>query len=159
MPSLLSTTNRVIAVTIGGGVALAQTISTVVGWQAMPSVFEKVANTVAAPLAGVTAAWLWSLLARSPRTVRRLFLPSPRMVEKTLASAQVAGILPEGYLTGSDRDRLVARTIAFDRKAGLTDEEIRKDLSDLLGLGWNEPSRTRPMDDKKPAGDRPRASL
>ena len=30
------------------------------------------------------------------------------------------------------RDLLVARIIAFDRKAGLTDEEIRKDLADQL---------------------------
>ena len=159
MPSRLSSTNRIIASTIGSGVALAQAISTVVGWQAMASVFARVANAAAAPLAGVAASWLWALLARSPRTIRQLFLPSPRMVEKTIAYAQAAGMLPEGYLAGSDRDRLVARTLAFDRKAGLTDEEIRKDLSDLLSLDWNRSSRTHPMDPEKPAEDRPRTNL
>ena len=134
MPSLLSTTNRLIAITLGCGVAVTQAISTVVGRQAMPSTFERIANAAAVPLAGVASAWLSALLARSPRTIRRLFLPSSRRVAQTISDAQATGLLPKGYLTGSHRDLVVARTIAFDRKAGLTDEEIRKDLSDLLGI-------------------------
>ncbi len=132
MPSHLSTTNRIIAVTIGAGVTMAQAISAGVGWQAMASSFERIAHAAAAPLAGAAAAGLWVLVARTPQAVRRLFLPTPERVEWTIETAQAAGLLPEGYVSDPHRDLLVARAIAFDRKAGLTDDEIRKDLADQL---------------------------
>jgi hypothetical protein len=132
MPSRLSTTNRIIAVTIGCGVTFAQAISAGVGWQAMASTFERIASAAAAPFIGAAAAGLWVLVARTPESVRRLLLPSVTRVERTVADARAAGLLPEGYVSDPHRDLLVARTIAFDRKAGLTDDEIRKDLADQL---------------------------
>ena len=132
MPSRLSTTNRIIAVTIGCGVTMAQAISAGVGWQAMMSTFERIAHAAAAPLAGAAAAALWVLAVRTPQALRRLFLPSPARVEWTIERAHADGLLPEGYVSDPRRDLLVARTIAFDRKAGLTDDEIRKDLADVL---------------------------
>ena len=132
MTSRLSTTNRIIAVTIGAGVTVAQAISAGVGWQAMVSTFERIAHAAAAPLAGAAAAGLWVLVARTPQAVRRLFLPTPERVEWTIGTAREAGLLPEDYVSDPHRDLLVARTIAFDRKAGLTDDEIRKDLADQL---------------------------
>ena len=71
-------------------------------------------------------------MVRAPQAVRRLFLPTPARVEWTIENARAAGLLPEGYVSDPHRDLLVARTIAFDRRAGLTDEEIRKDLADVL---------------------------
>ena len=132
MRSRLSTTNRTIAVTIGAGVTVAQAISAGVGWQAMASTFERIAHAAAAPLAGAAAAGLWVLLVRAPQAVRRLLLPTPARVKWTIGNARAAGLLPEGYVSDPHRDLLVARTIAFDRRAGLTDEEIRKDLADVL---------------------------
>ena len=133
MPTRASTTtNRIIAVTLGAGVTAAQAISAGVGWQAMASAFEQAASVAAAPLAGAAAAGLWLLIARVPHALRRLFMPSPARVERTIAAARAAGLLPDRYEGGPQRDLLVARTIAFDRKAGLTDEEIRSDLADLL---------------------------
>ena len=132
MPSRLSTTNRIIAVTIGCVVAVAQGISAAVGWQAMLSAFERIASAAAAPLAGAVAASLWVLIVRTPEAIRRLFLPSAERVERTVAGARAAGLLPEGYVGGPHHDLLIARTIAFDRKAGLTDDEIRKDLAEVL---------------------------
>ena len=132
MTSPLSTTNRIIAITIGAGVTVAQAISAGVGWQAMVSTFERIAHAAAAPLAGAAAAGLWVLVVRTPQAVRRLFLPTPERVEWTIETARAAGLLPEGYVSDPHRDLLVARAIAFDRKAGLTDDEIRKDLADQL---------------------------
>ena len=132
MPSRLSTTNRIIAVTIGCVVAVAQGISAAVGWQAMLSAFERIASAAAAPLAGAVAAGLWVMIVRTPGAIRRLFLPSAERVERTVAGARAAGLLPEGYVGSPHHDLRVARTIAFDRKAGLTDDEIRKDLAELL---------------------------
>jgi len=132
MPFHLSTTNRVIAVTIGAGVAMAQAISTAVGWHAMLSTFERVANAAAALIAGAVAAGFWILIVRTPGAIRRLASPSPVQVRQAIAAACAAGLLPDGYAGNPERDLLVVRIIAFDRKAGLTDEEIRKDLSDLL---------------------------
>ncbi len=132
MPVRVSTVNRTIAVTLGAGVTAAQAISAAVGWQAMASTFERAASAAAAPLAGAAAAGAWLLIARAPRALRRLFKPSPGRIERTIAAARAAGLLPDGYEGGPQRDLLVARTIAFDRKAGLTDEEIGRDLADLL---------------------------
>lgn len=132
MTSRLSTTNRIIAVTIGAGVTVAQAISAGVGWQAMASTFERIAHAAAAPLAGAAAAGLWVFVVRAPQAVRRLFLPTPERVEWTIETARAAGLLPKDYVSDPHRDLLVARTIAFDRKAGLTDDEIRKDLADQL---------------------------
>ncbi|MDE0220203.1 MAG: hypothetical protein OXJ90_13140 [Spirochaetaceae bacterium] len=132
MTSRLSTTNRIIAVTIGAGVTVSQAISAGVGWQAMASTFERIAHAAAAPLAGAAAAGLWVLVVRAPQAVRRLFLPTPARVEWTIGNAREAGLLPEDYVSDPHRDLLVARIIAFDRKAGLTDDEIRKDLADQL---------------------------
>ena len=132
MPFRVSTVNRTIAVTLGAGVTAAQAISAAVGWQAMASPFERAASAAAAPLAGAAAAGLWLLIARAPHALRRLLRPSPGRIERTIAAARAAGLLPDGYEGGPQRDLLVARTIAFDRKAGLTDEEIGRDLADLL---------------------------
>ncbi len=128
----VSTTNLTIAVTLGAGVTAAQAISAAVGWQAMASTFERAASAAAAPLAGAAAAGLWLLIARAPHALRRLFMPSPGRIERTIATARASGLLPHGYEGNPQRDLLVARTIAFDRKAGLTDEEIGRDLADLL---------------------------
>lgn len=132
MPSRASTTTRIIAVTLGAGVTAAQAISAGVGWQAMASAFERAASIAAAPLAGAAAAGLWLLIARVPRALRRLSMPSPARVERTIAAARASGLLPDRYEGSPQRDLLVARTIGFDRKAGLSDEEIRRDLADLL---------------------------
>ena len=155
MPSRLSSTNRIIAITIGCGVAAAQAISAIVGWQAMASAFERIASAAAAPLAGAAAAWLWVLIIQSPKIVRRLFQPSPTRVERTVADARAAGLLPKGYMSDSHHDLLVARTIVFDRKAGLTDDEIGKDLADLLGVSWSDASATHPIDPEQPGEGRP----
>lgn len=138
MSSRASTTTRIIAVTLGAGVAAAQAISAGVGWQAMASAFERAASIAAAPLAGAAAAGLWLLSARIPRALRRLCMPSPARVERAIAAARASGLLPDRYESSPQRDLLVARAIGFDRKAGLTDEEIRRDLADLLS---REPPR------------------
>ncbi len=140
MTARLSTTNRIIAVTIGAGVTVAQAISAGVGWQAMASPFERIAHAAAAPLAGAAAAGLWVLLVRATQAVRRLFLPTPARVEWTIENAREARLLPEDYVSDPHRDLLVARTIAFDRKAGLTDDEIRKDLADQLAAASRQAS-------------------
>ncbi len=132
MTSRLSTANRIIAVTIGCSVTMAQAISAGVGWQAMASTFERIAHAAAAPLAGAAAAGLWVLVVRAPQAVLRLFLPTPARVEWTIENAREAGLLPEGYVRDPHRDLLIARIIAFDRRAGLSDDEIRKDLADQL---------------------------
>ncbi|MCY4376807.1 MAG: hypothetical protein OXC31_23885 [Spirochaetaceae bacterium] len=132
MTSRLSTANRIIAVTIGCSVTMAQAISAGVGWQAMASAFERIAHAAAAPLAGAAAAGLWVLVVRAPQAVRRLFLPTPARVEWTIRNAREAGLLPDGYVSDPHRDLLIARIIAFDRRAGLSDDEIRKDLADQL---------------------------
>ena len=139
MPSRLSTTNRIIAATIGVGVAVAQAISAAVGWQAMLSTFERLASAAAAPIAGIVAAGLWVLIVRTPAAIRHLASPSSPQVRQAIAAARAAALLPDGYAGDPHLDLLVARTIAFDRKAGLTDEEIRKDLADLLAVERPEP--------------------
>lgn len=152
MPSRASTTNRIIAVTLGAGVTAAQAISAAVGWQAMASTFERAASAAAAPLAGAAAAGLWLLIARAPRALRRLVTPSQGRIERTIAAARAAGLLPDGYEGSPQRDLLIARTIAFDRKAGLTDKEIGRDLADLLS---GEPPPARLTGSARPETGRP----
>lgn len=132
MSSLLRTINHVISAAIGVGIAVAQAISTAVGWHAMPSTFERLANAAAAPLAGAAAAGLWLLIARTPAAIRHLITPSSAQVQLTIAAARADGLLPDGYTSDPQRDLLIFRTITFDRKAGLTEEEIREDLANLL---------------------------
>ena len=132
MPRRLRTTDRIIAVTIGIGVAAAQVISSVVGWQAMTSPFERWANAAAAPIAGAVASALWLLIVQFAVLLRRLVTLSPAQLQQAIDSARTSGLLPDGYAEDPKLDMLITRTITFDRKAGLSEEEIRKDLAELL---------------------------
>lgn len=132
MPGRLRPIDRIIAVTIGIGVAATQIISSLVGWQAMTSSFERWANAAAAPIAGAVAYTLWLLIVQIPVLLRRLLTLSPMKLKQAIDNARSIGLLPNGYIEDPKLDLLIARTIAFDRKAGLSDEEIRKDLAELL---------------------------
>ena len=121
-------------IAIGAGVLVVGSLSItlVVGWAAYANTFEVVRDIVIAPLGGgiTFALTRWSL-ATARKIGYRFFMPQPK-ADSIVDDALARGWLPNDYDRAPHRVRKLARTIQYDRRVGLNEDEIARDLRDLV---------------------------
>ena len=62
---------------------------------------------------------------------RNRYFMTPEKTTVIVNEAIAKGLLPETYQRERDRDRKIAKTIYYDRRIGLTEQEIKKDLENI----------------------------
>ena len=121
-------------IAVAGGLTVLGSLSltVVVGWAAYVNTGEIVRDIVTAPLGGaITFALVRWFFAIARRIAYRFFMPQPK-ADGIVDDAIARGWLPPDYDRSPSRDRKFARTIQYDRRVGLSEDEIARDLRDLV---------------------------
>ena len=102
-----------------------------IGWQGKSTAVRIQDIAIAVVACAVTFLFLRWCAGFVRRFSDRYLMP-PAKAAALVNEALARGLLPSAYRRSPARDRQVAKTIRYDRKIGLTEAEIEKDLEEFV---------------------------